>query len=188
MKVIVGLGNPGKKYAHTRHNAGWLALEALAGKSRWQASAKAQARYCKAEIAGRQIELLKPTTYMNNSGLAVAYVLRKHHLKPADLMVVHDDKDIALGEFKIQVNRGAAGHNGVQSIIDALGTKDFARIRIGIAPPLTKGGHGGVADARATESQIAADFVLGRFTKTEAKIMPAVIERVREEVEKWVKK
>lgn len=169
MKLIVGLGNPGKKYTFTRHNVGWMVLDTLTGKSQWKESVKAQAFIYKTEIGGKEVELLKPNTFMNNSGVAVAYALKKH--PTAELIVVHDDKDIPLGEIRVQTDRGAAGHNGVKSIMEHLGTQNFTRVRVGIAPskPL---------------NMDAADFVLEKFAKEEKKkLNEAIVEagrRIRE--------
>ncbi|MFH1789855.1 MAG: aminoacyl-tRNA hydrolase [bacterium] len=148
MKLIVGLGNPTEKYAKTRHNVGWMVLDELAQKianeENWGTSKKAKAMFLKTILNGAQIELLKPITYMNNSGQAVSYAVKNHNLEPVrDIIVVHDDKDIELGKIKIQAGRSSAGHNGVQSIMDHLKNSDFTRVRVGIARspiicPLTK--------------------------------------------------
>lgn len=138
MKLIVGLGNPGKEYEKTRHNVGWMVLNLIAKKlssESWQNSKKTNADFLKINTGNDQIELLKPLTFMNNSGQSVAYAVKNHTLNPeTDLIVVHDDKDIPLGEIKIQINRSAAGHNGVKSIIDHLKTQNFTRVRVGVAP------------------------------------------------------
>ena len=120
MFLIVGLGNPGEEYKHTRHNVGFMALDAL-----------------------KKLELpntifAKPQVFMNNSGKAVKSLTKNYKLQTKNLVVVHDDIDLPLGVFKISRNRGSAGHKGVQSIIDELKTKDFNRIRIGICPQAGK--------------------------------------------------
>ncbi len=178
MKLIVALGNPGKQYALTRHNIGWLFLDALIPPTeRWQKSAKAQAEYLKTEINGQRAELMKPTTFMNNSGVAVAHAAKKNGIAASDIIVIHDDKDIPLGETRVQAGRGAAGHNGVLSIIEHLGTKDFTRIRIGVAPAANQL-HGGDT----------ASFVLGKLTATEQKTLKAVFENVTQELFALLKK
>lgn len=138
MKLIVGLGNPGKEYEKTRHNVGWMVLDLLAKKldaNDWQNSKKANALFLKTTTNGKQVELLKPLTFMNNSGQSTAYAVKNHTLNPeTDLIVVHDDKDIPLGEIKVQTNRSSAGHNGIKSIIDHLKTQNFVRVRVGVAP------------------------------------------------------
>ncbi len=173
MKIIVGLGNPGKEYERTRHNVGWLVLDELTKDERWQTSKKANAQYVKMEIDGKRVELIKPTTFMNNSGLAVAYALKNHSLDENNLIVIHDDKDIPLGETRVQKDRGAAGHNGVLSIIEHLGTKNFVRIRVGVAPN----------DHPIYDT---SNFVLGKFTKEERKVLQQVFKNVVEEIKKLV--
>lgn len=171
MKLVVGLGNPGKKYEKTRHNVGFMVLDALMKliKKSWRESKKAKALYCKAEIDEQEIEFLKPTTYMNNSGAAVAYAVKKHPtLKPADIVIIHDDKDLPLGEIRVQTNRGPAGHNGVKSIIEHLGTQNFTRIRVGTA---------------SDELNIVKDtseFVLDSFLQTEKNKLEQVISQVND--------
>lgn len=175
MKLIIGLGNPSKKYARTRHNVGFMALDFLTPKTDWKKSDKAQAQYTKIEFGSHRVELLKPTTYMNNSGVSVAYAAKKNGVLPEDIIVIHDDKDIPLGHTKIQRDRGSAGHNGIKSIIEHLGTRDFTRIRIGVAPP----------DGSPIED--TANFVLQNFTATEQKILKTVFENVKNEIENLLK-
>lgn len=176
MKLIVGLGNPGKQYERTRHNVGFVVVDTLATDYglRTTADRKHQAEVVKGAIEGKRAILAKPQTYMNNSGRSVKALLAYHKLTPADLVVVHDDKDIPLGEIRVQKNRGAAGHNGMLSIIEHLGTKDFARIRVGVAP---------------TEKKIAdtANFVLGKFTREEQKILKEIIKNTIENIKKILK-
>ncbi|MDO8626262.1 MAG: aminoacyl-tRNA hydrolase [Candidatus Magasanikbacteria bacterium] len=174
MKLIVALGNPGKNYARTRHNVGWLFLDWLFPKAKWQASAKAKAEYLKTEINGQRAEIIKPQTFMNNSGIAVAYAANKNGVKLNDIIVIHDDKDISLGATRVQQNRGAGGHNGVASIIEKLGSKNFTRIRIGIAP----------TDNRIIED--TANFVLSKLTATEQKTLKTVFANIKQELEAWV--
>lgn len=133
MKIIIGLGNPGLKYKKTRHNAGFMALDYLAGQEKWQKSKNTKALYLRTEIAGEETELVKPQTYMNKSGFTAAYIKKKHpKLKISDFIVIHDDVDLPLGTVRISQSSSSAGHKGVASIIEALGSKDFIRIRIGI--------------------------------------------------------
>lgn len=177
MKLIVGLGNPGKEYLNTRHNVGFWAAEKLAEywgakKTDWSNSKKAQADYLKITNMADGVEIIKPQTFMNNSGVAVTYAAKKHNLKPAEIIVIHDDKDIKLGEFKIQNGRGSAGHNGIKSIIEHLGTKDFHRVRIGVAP----------SDDRPMND--TADFVLGKFNKEEKIILEKIWEKIIPEITK----
>lgn len=136
MKLIVGLGNPGPEYELTPHNLGFLAIDRIAG----DLGIDVRSRQCKALTARTIVEdvpvlLAKPETYMNLSGSSVRELVAKHELQPeSDLIVIHDELDFPWGQLRVQRGRSSAGHNGVQSIIDALGTKDFLRIRIGVAP------------------------------------------------------
>lgn len=136
MKLIVGLGNPGPEYEFTPHNVGFLAIEILGG----QLNVEVRNRQCKALTARAQIGqepvvLAKPETYMNLSGFAVGELVKKLEITPeADLIVIQDELDFPLGSLRIQRARSSAGHNGIESIIDSLGTNDFLRIRVGVAP------------------------------------------------------
>lgn len=136
MKLIVGLGNPGDEYQFSPHNLGFLAVDRIAG----DLKVEVRNRLCRALTARVVIEgvaalLAKPETYMNLSGLSVRELVEKHEVIPeADLIVIQDELDFALGTLRIQTRRSSAGHNGIASIIDALGTNDFLRIRIGVAP------------------------------------------------------
>jgi len=134
MYYIVGLGNPGETYQHTRHNVGFLMLEQFVSVANLPAlynSSTYSGRMCVGMYAGNEVTILLPTTFMNASGSAVTKLVSKEN---ADrLVVVYDDVDLPLGQIKISYGRGNGGHNGVQSIIESLGTKEFARIRVGIA-------------------------------------------------------
>ena len=136
MKLIVGLGNPGIEYQFSPHNLGFLAVDRIAG----DLKVEVRNRLCRALTARVVIEgvpalLAKPETFMNLSGLSVRELVAKHEVIPeADLIVIQDELDFALGTLRIQARRSSAGHNGIESIIDALGTNDFLRIRIGVAP------------------------------------------------------
>ncbi len=133
MKIIIGLGNPGLKYKKTRHNVGFMVLDFLANGQKWQKSKKAKALYLWTKIAGEETELVKPQTFMNNSGLTVAYIKKKHaQLELTDFIIIHDDIDLPLGEIRIAQGSSSAGHKGVASLIEALGSKNFIRIRLGI--------------------------------------------------------
>lgn len=170
MIIVVGLGNPGKKYSNSRHNAGWMVLDTLTGKIDWKDSEKYQAFIYPTELENKEVELIKPNTFMNNSGIAVAYALKKY--PKAKLIVVHDDKDIPLGEIRVQHDRSAAGHNGVKSIIEHTGTQDFTRVRVGIAP----------IDPKLIED--TANFVLENFSKEEKNILNQAIESATQEIRK----
>jgi len=152
MYIIVGLGNPDKKYEKTRHNAGRIVLEEFREKNKfpeWKFEKKANALVSEGEAV-----LVLPETYMNKSGISVKRFI-KNKEESENLIVVHDDLDLPLGKFKIVFNRGSAGHKGVESIIDALGTKEFTRVRIGIVSSEVVGD--------------ASNFVLKKFTTDELK-------------------
>jgi PTH1 family peptidyl-tRNA hydrolase len=177
MRIIVGLGNPGDKYKITRHNAGFMAVDALANKFglTWEENKKFKALTAK----GLDIILVKPQTFMNLSGESVQAILSYYKLMPkslgiikkkdADLSeiltVIHDDLDIDLGKFKISTDSRSAGHNGVQSIINHLKTKNFKRIRIGIKTPLK-------------EKIPTEKFVLQKFSEEELVITKKIIEQL----------
>ncbi len=163
MMLIVGLGNPGKQYEETRHNFGFRVLDVIAGPQEWQD--KYDSKFIKLD----DLILAKPQTFMNKSGEAVAQILKFY---PAvQLVVVHDELDLPLGSIKIQKNISGAGNNGVQSIIDALGTKDFIRIRLGTDNPEIRG------------SVLGDDFVLQKFTPQENELVREVLEKAKEAIE-----
>jgi len=165
MKIIVGLGNIGKEYEHTRHNAGFLAADRVAGAfgfDAWHAEEKFEAETAAGIIAGEKVLLVKPSTYMNLSGRAVQKVMQFYKLTREELTVIHDDLDIPLGEYRVSCDSRSAGHKGVQSIIDHLGSQQFKRLRIGIKIP----------DRRTPTEK----FVLGNFTREEETQLSAVIE------------
>lgn len=136
VKLIVGLGNPGIEYQFTPHNIGFLAVDRIAS----DLGVEIRNRQCRAltarvVIGGETVLLAKPETYMNLSGVAVRELLAEHEAKPeSDLIVIQDELDFALGTLRIHTRRSSAGHNGIESIIGALGTQDFLRIRMGVAP------------------------------------------------------
>lgn len=141
MKLIVGLGNPGDTYERTWHNAGFIALDALAltlAADAFMVQKKFNAAIAKATAAKEKIILAKPQTFMNNSGQAVSGLLRFYRLEPTDLWVFHDDIDLPLGKIRISIDASAGGHRGIQSIIDALGSQQFTRFRIGIQPKVPR--------------------------------------------------
>ena len=167
MKLIVGLGNPGKKYEQTRHNVGFMALDLLAKKLglSWRESTKLKAELAK---SGEYV-LAKPTTFMNRSGLSVSALLKFYKLTPADLIVIHDELDIDFGKWKLSSDSRAAGHNGVQSIIDRLGSKKFTRFRLGIRSDLN-------------QETDAEKFVLEKFSQDDLKALPDILEKLTIEI------
>ena len=162
-KIIAGLGNPGKNYAHTRHNIGFLVVEALASKSRLSIDKiRFDSEYVKAMIKGQDVFLVKPLTYMNKSGFPVHKFASYYKVDIKDIIIVHDDIDLEFGKIKIVQSRGHGGHNGVRSIIDAFGKKDCTRIRVGVGHP----GSGGDVTGH----------VLGSFSPDEVKILDTCID------------
>lgn len=160
---VVGLGNPGPDYERTRHNAGFLVLEAA--RRRWRGSGwRSQAQYEQSEVrlGGRQHWLIRPTTYMNRSGAAVERILRSGG-SPGELLVVLDDIDLPLGRIRIRSSGGAGGHHGLQSVLDAVGPSALARMRIGVGRPAPVAG--------------AVDHVLGDFAPGEWARFELVLER-----------
>lgn len=144
IKVIVGLGNPGQQYEKTRHNAGFLFVDRLAAfcGAGWSRAGQFQAEVAECFVGGGKVLLLKPMTFMNRSGASVGAVLRYYRLDPGELLVVHDELELAEGVARLKRDGGHAGHNGLRDIIGHIGTRDFYRLRIGISRPLV----GGVAD------------------------------------------
>lgn len=177
MKLIVGLGNPGKMYQKTRHNVGFMVLDALQKStstswSSWEISKKLNAEISTGTHEEEKIILLKPLTFMNESGLAVQLAMHFYKIKSEDVMVVHDDKDIILGDLKIQTDRGHAGHNGVRSIIEQTNTQNFTRMRIGIG--------------NTREEKIdTADFVLSKFGLFERRVLEKVMMTAVEKIITW---
>lgn len=137
MKLLIGLGNPGSEYANTRHNAGFLAVDALARETdgAWETDGKRQAEVSKLHINDETVILAKPTTFMNVSGDAVQALASFYKASPNEIIVVHDEMDLPAGRIQIKLGGGDAGHNGIASIIERLGTDAFARLRIGIGRP-----------------------------------------------------
>jgi peptidyl-tRNA hydrolase, PTH1 family len=160
MKVIIGLGNPGKKYEETRHNTGFLALDYIHtryGFSAWEEKKKLLCLISEGHIDGQKILLAKPTVFMNESGQAVRKLVDFYKIDLSSIVVIHDDLDIKEGTLKETSSSRAAGHNGVADIIDHLGTQDFKRLRIGIGRPTEVLGA----------CQPSHDYVLGKFTPEE---------------------
>ena len=137
MKIIAGLGNPGAEYAHTKHNVGFMLVDALAeelGLDAWRE--KFNALVAEGRIGAQKVLLVKPLTYMNESGRALAPLLDWYKLAPEELIVVHDDMDIAVGTIRLRRKGSAGGHNGIKSLLAHIGSQEFSRVRIGIGRPL----------------------------------------------------
>lgn len=138
ISLIAGLGNPGQEYAETRHNAGFLFLDALtSGRADWRHEARIGGRCAHVAIAGRELWLLYPDAFMNHSGEAVGRLARYYKIPPEQILIVHDDLDLPPGAARLKFGGGDGGHNGVADVIEQLGTNDFHRLRIGIGRPNT---------------------------------------------------
>ncbi len=141
MKLIVGLGNPGRGYANSLHNLGFMCVNHFAKVHSIQFDKKqGKARIGSGEVAGSKVVVARPQTYMNQSGEAVSRLVRKYNISLDDLLVIHDDLDLPLGKIRIRPGGGSAGHKGVESIITELGSQDFPRIRVGIGRPISTEG------------------------------------------------
>ena len=177
MKLIVGLGNPGIEYQFTPHNAGFLAIDRIAeDRGVVVANRRQRALTAKASIAGQEAMLAKPETFMNLSGLAVAALVQELGLDAKqDLIVLYDDLALPLGTIRIRERGSAGGHNGVKSISGALGSEEWLRVRIGIAPDLP--------EAAKVNGGRQRDYVLSPFRKAELTVLDEVLDRVEQAVE-----
>ncbi|HSL32532.1 MAG TPA: aminoacyl-tRNA hydrolase [Candidatus Limnocylindrales bacterium] len=173
MKIVVGLGNPGDQYRMTRHNIGWMVLDRIADRAGWtgrgrtrDASSIAMGRY-----RGLDLTIVKPLTYMNESGLAVRKVLAREHAPLVDLLVVADDFALPFGKLRFREGGGPGGHNGLRSVIEEMGTEKIARLRIGIGAP----GRG------------FADHVLATFEPDERQRLDELLDAAADAVEEWAR-
>jgi PTH1 family peptidyl-tRNA hydrolase len=175
IRLIVGLGNPGRKYEKTRHNAGFWWVDAIAGRGRasWSKQTRFSANTAKVDVDGREFWLLKPETYMNESGRSVASFTHFHRIEPAEMLVVHDELDLPPGTVKLKKGGGTGGHNGLTDIVEALDTKDFWRLRIGIGHP----GH----------KDLVADYVLHKASGDEQALIDPAFDRSLD-VMPWIAK
>lgn len=165
MLAVFGLGNPGRKYEGTRHNVGFEVVDRVAkelGASAWQSRSRVHALMCEVRTAADRVLLVKPQTYMNESGRSVAAVVRWNEIRPDEFLVVCDDIDLDLAVVRVRRKGSSGGHNGLKSVSDALGTTDFPRLRIGVGRP-------------APEDAI--EYVLGRFSRAEREEIGEAIER-----------
>ena len=170
MKLIVGLGNPGIEYQFTPHNLGFLAIDRIAGNLKVEVrNRQCRALTARAVIGDQTVLLAKPETFMNLSGVAVRELIEEYEAKPeSDLIVIQDELDFPLGTLRIHTRRSSAGHNGIESIIGALGTQDFLRIRIGVAPERK------VSDG--------AEYLLAPMRKPELAIVDGMLDTAEEAV------
>jgi PTH1 family peptidyl-tRNA hydrolase len=173
VKLVVGLGNPGSQYARTRHNVGWRVVDRIADRAGWDG--RGRQRDASNVVGGRyrslDLTLVKPLTYMNESGLAVRKVLARERAPLSDLLVVADDFALPFGKLRFREGGGAGGHNGLRSIIDELGTEKFSRLRVGIGEP----------------DRTAIDHVLSTFTPDEAARLDELVDAAADAVEAWAR-
>lgn len=183
---VIGLGNPGKKYASTRHNLGFLALDRLRQSfhgSDWQLEKKFQAEISEASHKQYKLFLVKPQTFMNNSGESVQKLLTFYKASPKDIIVLHDEVDIPFGKIKTTLSSRAAGHNGVRDIIEKLGTQDFRRIRLGVGKPARNTSRSDVGGSENPNVSLA-DHVLQNFSPDETEKLPTLFEATEHLLEK----
>ncbi|NMC13768.1 MAG: aminoacyl-tRNA hydrolase [Chloroflexi bacterium] len=167
--MVVGLGNPGQQYKTSRHNMGFLTLDHLAHHLNLSFSrVESKALVCKGEYKTTRLFLVKPQTYMNLSGLAVGSLLRFYHIPLSNLLIAYDDIDLPFGILRIRPSGGSAGHKGMQSIIDRLGTNEIARLRLGVNRP----------EGRKT----AASYVLKKFSASELEILPLILNKATQAI------
>ena len=172
MKIVVGLGNPGRQYAATRHNVGWMVVECLADRAGWGAGRERDAaRVVWGRYRDLDLALVKPLTFMNESGLAVRKVLAREHAPLDELLVVCDDFALPFGKLRFREGGSAGGHNGLRSIIGELGNEQFSRLRVGIGEP----------------GQDAIDHVLSQFAKGEKARLSELLDAAADAVEAWAR-
>ena len=173
VKIVVGLGNPGSQYAQTRHNVGWMVLDRLADRAGW--SGRGRQRDASNVVMGRyrglDVTLVKPLTYMNDSGLAVRKVLARDRAPLSDLLIVADDFALPFGKLRMREAGSHGGHNGLRSIFEELGTEKFNRLRVGIGDPNRRG----------------ADHVLSTFMPDERQRLDELIDAAADAVEAWAR-
>ena len=169
MKLIVGLGNPGKEYENTRHNVGFMTLDDYLGNVKW--SNKFNALYYECFIGIEKVIFVKPLTYMNNSGKAVGEFVRYYNIDVKDILIIQDDLDEEIGLYKLKLNSSSGGHNGIKSIISSLGTQSFPRLKVGIG---------------SVKKDEVIDYVLGKFSKREMEILNNEFSTFRKIIESFV--
>ena len=166
------MGNPGREYARNRHNAGYLVLDELARRHGGSWKSKFSGQLAEVRLGDAKLVLLKPETYMNESGVSVSGATRFYKLEPSEVLIVHDEGDFDLGRLELKVGGGLSGHNGLRSIAQALGTQDFTRLRIGVGRP------------ERGDPRSLADYVLANFDPHDD--ADALIERAADAVESFV--
>jgi PTH1 family peptidyl-tRNA hydrolase len=176
MTLIVGLGNPGKTYSRNRHNVGFQCLNYFARlRSIRLDRRQCQARVGIGKVSGEKLVLARPGTFMNLSGKSVACLVRKHKIPLSDLLVIYDDLDLPLGKIRLRQNGSSGGHKGMNSIISALGSEDFPRIRVGIGRPQ--------AEKQSMSEDAIVNYVLSDFSRQEEAIVKPVTAKVAEAID-----
>ena len=172
MKMLVGLGNPGKKYAMTRHNIGFITLDDIAARlnesDSWKT--KAQALFLKTSIGEHNCLLVKPQTFMNLSGQSVLGLMTFFKVKKEDLLVIQDDLSLAFGAIRYQADRSPGGHNGIKDIHAKIGS-NYSRLKVGISSPATDG---------------IVQYVLDSFTQAEQEVLPEILHQLTKSIEHWI--
>jgi PTH1 family peptidyl-tRNA hydrolase len=173
MKLVVGLGNPGKEYAGTRHNVGFEIVDALANslETSFKSAKEFKAEIAEARSGSEKILLAKPTTYMNLSGDAVRAIASFYKIPTENILIIQDEMDYAVGDFAFTQENGPAGHNGIESIQQALGTKKIGRLRVGVGRPTV---------------EAKEDYVLGRFSKEDLQKFGSISGDVQSALKDWV--
>ena len=173
MKVIIGLGNPGNKYFETRHNIGFMVVDELAEQCQfsWSMNKKFQAQTAEGMIAGEKVILVKPMTYMNESGQSVRALTDYYQINNDEMMIVYDDLDLKVGKLRLRQTGSAGGHNGIKSIIAHLNSKDFPRAKVGIDRPKNK---------------TVVQHVLSTFNKEEYPIIKEAVNQTVKAIEFWI--
>ena len=183
MKLIVGLGNPGKEYDKTRHNVGFALVDAFKGnEGAWEDKGKFKSDVIKITFGNQDVLLAKPQTGMNSSGEAVSLIVNFYKIDPSNVLTVHDDLDIPLGSHKLQFGKGPACHNGILDIEQKLGTKDFWRLRVGV-----ENRPGVVGAERALPVKNGEEYVLAKFTNEELEVLESETPQILERLRGWVR-
>ena len=173
MKLIAGLGNPGRKYDQTKHNTGFMALDQYLEKNGLTLDKdKFEGLWTKQKINGEDVIFLEPQTFMNDSGKSIAQVANFFKIKPEDILVIHDDMDMPIGKIRIRANGKSGGHNGIKSIMACLGTNNFNRLKIGIRHP---------------ENESVVSWVLSPFNNDQQKLMDAAFETSENVINDFIK-
>ncbi|MEJ5339532.1 MAG: aminoacyl-tRNA hydrolase [Aquificaceae bacterium] len=167
IRLLVGLGNPGKRYEKTRHNVGFMVVEEFLRRLRVQDySEECLSHLYRVRVDGREVLVAKPQTYMNNSGLAVVNLLEEYHINPEEMLVVYDDLDLPLGRLRLRTEGSSGGHHGMESIIREIKTEKFPRLRVGIGRP--------------RDRNRVVDYVLSPFSEEEEVLLAKVLKRAGE--------